>query len=465
MRREPNGFISLINKLDAIEDGGCARHTRVIISQELGNDTNHIQWNKGVRVKARKWFAAAALIAVTAAGLVGCSSGTSSGSAKTLSFTEDKGWNYKPLSTAANKDIGVSLKTSTYSNENQFQAFIKQSLRTPKAPDIFTWHTGSQLQQLVQQGLVADTSSIWKKAIANKWVTPAIEKMYTVNGKQYCVPLEVDYWGMYYNKAIFAKYKLTPPTTWNQMLKDAAVLKSNGVTPFYSQGGNPWAFVWYMLTMAGTDLNTYNALNAGKASYTDPQVKAAMNTWLGMLNKGYFSDPGSTTPTQTSFKDGQAAMQPFGTWYPGTLATVNFKPGSDWGLFPIPAVKTQDGKTPVAVETAPVCVTAKSSNKAAALKYAQWLMGPTAQSTWSKAQGILPYNPQAKAANSTLQAFGKQVTSSKYEAYLRYYEAAPAPVLTAALNNFTGFMENPGDPTKYLQTIQAASAQYWATNK
>jgi multiple sugar transport system substrate-binding protein len=416
-------------------------------------------------VKVRKWVAAAAVIVAATAGLVGCSSNSSSGSTGTLNFTEDKGWNYEPLSTQAKKDIGVALKTSTYSNENQFEAFIKQSLRTPKAPDIFTWHTGAQLTQLVQQGLVADTSAIWKKAVAEKWVSPSIEQMYTINGKQYCVPLEVDYWGMYYNKAIFSKYNLTPPTTWNQMLTVAATLKSHGVTPFYSQSGNPWAFVWYMLTMAGTNLNTYNQINDGKASYTSAQVKTAMNTWLGMLQKGYFSDPGSTTPSQTVFKDGQAAMQPFGTWYPGTLAKVGMKPGSDWGIFPIPAVKTQDGKTPVAVETAPVCVTAKSSQKALAMKYAQWLMSPSAQSTWSKAQGILPYNPQAKAANSTLQDFGKQVTSSKFETYLRYYEAAPAPVLTSALNNFTGFMTNPGDPTKYLESIQSASAQYWASNK
>ena len=159
-------------------------------------------------------------------------------------------------------------------------------------------------------------------------------------------------------------------------------------------------------------------------------------------------------------------MQPFGTWYPGTLAKVGMKPGSDWGIFPIPAIKPQDGKTPVAVETAPVCATANGPNKAAALKYSQWLMSPTAQSTWSKAQGILPYNPQAKAANSTLQDFGQQVTDpSKYTTYLRYYEAAPAPVLTAALNNFTGFMTNPGDPTKYLQSIQSASSQYWSSKK
>jgi multiple sugar transport system substrate-binding protein len=55
--------------------------------------------------------------------------------------------------------------------------------------------------------------------------------------------------------------------------------------------------------------------------------------------------------------------------------------------------------------------------------------------------------------------------STKYEPYLRYYEAAPASVLTAALNNFTGFMESPGDPTQYLQSIQSTSKQYWASAK
>jgi multiple sugar transport system substrate-binding protein len=417
-------------------------------------------------VKARKWLAAAAVALAATAGLVGCSSKASAGSSTTLNFTEDKGWEYKPLSTASQKDIKLSLKTSTYSNEDQFQAFVKQSLRTPKAPDLFTWHTGSQLQALVKQGLVADTSSIWKTAVSKGWVSKSIEDMYTVDGKQYCVPLEVDYWGMYYNKKIFAQYDLQPPTTWTEMLSDAATLKSHGVTPFYSQDGDPWAFVWYMLTMAGTNLDEYNKLNAGQASYTDPDVQSAMNIWLDMLQKGYFSDPGSKTPTQTVFKDGGAAMQPFGTWYPGTLSKVSFQPGTDWGLFPIPAVKTQDGKTPVAVETAPVCVTAKSSNKDAALTYSKWLMSPDAQSTWSKAQGILPYNPDATAANSTLQDFGKQVTDpSKYVTYLRYYEAAPQPVLTAALNNFTGFMTSPGDPTKYLKSIQSTSSQYWASTK
>lgn len=419
-------------------------------------------------MKVRKWLAVVAVTIAATAGIVGCSSNTSSSgkSTGTLTFAEDKGWNYKPLSAEADKDIKVSLKTTSYSNsQNAFQALIKQSLRTPKAPDIFTWHTGPQLEALVQQGLVADTSSIWKKALANNWVTPAIEKMYTVKGKQYCVPLEVDYWGMYYNKAVFAKYNLTPPTTWAELMTVAATLKSNGITPFYSQGGNPWAFIWYMLTMSGSDLNKYNAVNAGKASYTDPQVKAAMNIWLDLIKKGYFSDPGSKTPPPTAFKDNSSAMQAFGTWYPGSLLQVELKLGSDYGIFPIPAINIQDGKTPVAVETAPVCVTQNSSNIKAGLAYSQWLMSPTAQSAWSKSQGILPYNPKASAPNASLQAFGKQVTSSQYEAYLRYYEAAPAQVLTSALNNFTGFMVNPGDPTKYLQTIQTASAAYWASNK
>lgn len=422
-------------------------------------------------MKARKWIAAATVVIAASISLVGCSSSGStdtSATTGTLNFVNDKsGWDFKGFSKTSQKEIGISLNSSAYADQNAYQAFIKQSLRTPKAPGMFTWHTGSQLEQLVQQGLVADTSSIWKQAVADNWISPSIQDMYTYKGKQYCTPFEVDSWVMYYDKKMFAQYNLQPPTTWAQMMNDAAVLKSHGVTPFYSQGGNPWAFVWFMLIMAGTDLQTYNDLNSGKASYTDPKVVDAMNTWLDMLKKGYFTDPGSKTPAETMMKDGKLAMMPFGTWYPSALEKVGLQPGTDWGVFTIPTVNADaaGGKTPVAVETAVACATQSSAQKAMALKYMQWWMSPDAQTAWSKQQQNLPSNPKAEASNDTFRALGKQLAEPQYTTYLRYYEAAPLPILTAALNNFTGFMTNPGDPMKYLESIQSTAKQYWASNK
>jgi multiple sugar transport system substrate-binding protein len=413
------------------------------------------------------------VVAVIGTVLAGCSSsgtpassGTSAATTGTLNFVNDKSWDFTALSTLSKKDIGISLDPKRYAGQDAFGAFVKQSLRTSKAPGMFTWHTGDQLKQLVDQGLVADTSDIWKKAIANGEVDPSVKDLYTVNGKQYCTPISVDDWVMYYDKQTFTSYNLAPPKTWGDMMKDAAVLKDHGIAPFWISGGKPWAFVWFQILLAGTDLQLFKDLSTGKASYTDPRVVSVMNQWLDMEKKGYFSDPGSKTAPETLMKDGKIAMIPDGTWFAGSLEKVGLKSGTNWGVFTIPTITSQGGKDPVAMETAPACVTQNSSQRDLGLKYSQWWMGAQAQTAWSQQMGNVPFNPKAQASTQTFRDLGKELSdTSKYEFYLRYFEATPTPILTAALDEFTGFMTNPGDPTKYLDGIQSVAKTYWASNK
>lgn len=421
----------------------------------------------------RLWAAVAVLLASSLAA-AGCSSGSStpstsaSGSASnptgTLTFVADKTWDFKAYSKVSQADIGISLNPTIYADQNAFVAFVKQSFRTNKAPGLFTWHTGGQLEELVNQNLVSDTTGIWDAAVAAGDVAPSVRDLYTVNGKQYCTPISVDDWVMYYDKKTFAQYGIKPPTTWAEMLAAADTLKANGIAPFWSRSGNPWAFVWFQILLAGTDLQLYKDLSTGKASYTDPRVVAVMNTWLDMQQKGYFSDPGSKTEPEELMKNKKLGMLPFGTWYASTMETAGLKSGTDWGVFAIPAVNPQSPTTPVAIETAPACVTEKSTQKDLGLAYSKWWMSADAQTAWSKQEGNLPFNPKAKASTQTFQDIGQQLADTKkYETYLRYYEATPTPVLTVALDEFSGFMTNPGDPMKYLQAIQDKSASYWAS--
>ena len=422
-------------------------------------------------MKHRRLVALTAAVVAAVSVATGCSSpdskpatGSSAGGKPTgtLNFVNDKSWDFKSFSKVSQADIGISLNPTTYADQNAFVAFVKQSFRTNKVPGLFTWHTGGQLEELVKQNLVSETTGIWDQAVAAGDVAPSVRDLYTINGKQYCTPISVDDWVMYYDKKTFAQYNLKPPTTWAEMIQVADTLKAHDVAPFWSSGGVPWAFVWFQILLAGTDLQLYQDLSTGKASYTDPRVVAVMNTWLDMQKKGYFSDPGSKTAPEVQMKDKKLAMIPFGTWYASTLETAGLKNGTDWGVFTIPAVNAGAAKTPVAIETAPACVADKSQQKDLGLAYSQWWMTSQAQTAWSKQQGNLPFNPKAKASTPTFQAVGEQLSdTAKYDFYLRYYEATPTPVLTVALDQFTGFMTNPGDPTKYLEAIQKESESYW----
>jgi len=401
--------------------------------------------------------------------LAACSSGgaSSSQTTGTLKFVTDKGaWKpqFQSLNSVSQKDIKVSLNTTGYSDENQYQAFVKQSFRTKQSPGLFTWSTGDSLKQLVDQKLVADTSAIWKQEIANGNVSKDLEKYYTFGGKQYCVPMNIAYWVMYYNKKIFDKYDIKTPTTWAELMSDAAKLKKNGVTPFY-QTTTLFTFPWFETLVAGTDPALYQGLSTGKVKYTDPRIVAIMNVWLDQEKKGWFNNAGTTTDPAQMLKQGDMAMINFGTFFGASLEGVGMKPGSDYGYFVIPAVNSSLTKTPVPVETGPMCVASSSKQKDLGLAYSKWWMESNAQSAWGAARGDVPFNPKATVKDASLKTLGTTVASGKYELVPRYFEAAPTPILNVALEEFGAFAANPGDPKPFLSKIQTAADTYWASKK
>lgn len=412
----------------------------------------------------------AALGSVLAAGalLVSCSGG-GGGSAEgevegTLDFYTNKGaWepDFEALNPLSEEEIGVDLDIASYSDQPQYEAFIRQSFRTDESPGLFTWATGPQLKELVDEGLIAETTDIWNEAIEEGWVSEDLKEYYTYDDKQYCVPLNIAYWVMYYNIPIFEENGIEVPTTWDELMDAAATLSENGVTPFYTTS-TLFTFVWFETLVAGTDPELYKGLETGEVSYTDPRIVEIMNMWLEQEEAGWFTDPGSTTDPAAMLNNGEMAMINFGTFFSGSLKGVGMEPGVDYGTFIIPAVDAGLEKTPVPVETGPLCTAENSPQRERGLEYARWWMGPEAQGAWNSARGDVPFNPQAEVSDEGLAQLGEEIAGGDYELVTRYFEAAPPPVLTVALEQLGAFIANPGDPLPYLQTIQDAADAYWA---
>lgn len=408
--------------------------------------------------------------AIVAAGvlLVSCSGGGGGSSSDevegTLDFYLDKGaWepDFESLNPLSEEQAGIDLDMSAYSDSAQYQAFIKQSFRTQESPGLFTWATGPQLAELVDDGLIAETTDIWDEAISNGWVSEDLKQYYTYDDKQYCVPLNIAYWVMYYNVDLFEQNGIDVPTTWDELMDDAATLKDAGVTPFY-QTSTLFTFVWFETLVAGTDPELYKGLETGEVSYTDPRIVDIMNEWLEQEEAGWFTDPGSTTDPAAMLNNGEMAMINFGTFFSGSLKGVGMEPGTDYGTFIIPAVDPSLEKTPVPVETGPLCTAENSPQKERGLAYAKWWMSPDAQSAWGEARGDVPFNPQATVSDQGLADLGTEIAGEDYQLVTRYFEAAPPPVLTVALEQLGAFIANPGDPEPYLQNIQNAADEYWA---
>jgi multiple sugar transport system substrate-binding protein len=409
---------------------------------------------------------AGATAASLALGLAACSSGDDGGDEPggdvTLGFYTDKAA-WEPSFDAMNEasgEQGSTLDFTGYSDATAYDSFIKQSFRTTKVPDLFTWHTGSQLADLVDQGLVAETTDLWTQAEADGLVPEGLKDNYTYDGAQYCVPLNVAYWAVYYNKAVFADHGIEVPTTFDEMMTAAQRLADEGVTPFH-QMNIIFEFVWFQALLAGNAPDVYQGLQTGEASYLDPEVVEVMDQWKSMIDDGYYNEPGVTTDPQTLLKNGDVAMAYFGTFLTGQLADVGATSGEDYGIFPMPSMNEASGDQMV-LETGPLCVGKGAANEQAALDYSAWWMSDEAQTAWSSSRGDVSFNPHVTVDDPALQGLLDEVTGGDFTIQQRYLEANPLPVYTLSTEIFGDFVTNAPDPAPGLQRLQDEAEKYWA---
>jgi multiple sugar transport system substrate-binding protein len=408
-------------------------------------------------------FAAIAALSLLLAACSGAATDSGATTGTLAFFTNKAAWepDFDELNAASQPGVGITLETTGYSDANQYDAFIKQSFRTAESPGLFTWQTGPTLAALVEDGLVAETTDIWSNAVAQGWVSEELRKRYTYDGNQYCVPMNIAYWVMYYNKKTFDEHGIAVPTTWAELDAAATTLKNAGVTPYY-QTSILFTFPWFQQLVMGTDPDLFEGLATGQVSYTDPRIVAVMQEWLQQQKQGWFSDAGSTVDPAVGFKEGQYAMMIFGSFYNGSLDGAGLQQGVDYDFFVIPAKNPDLDVAPVATESNPLCVAEGSAQRSLGMAYSEWWMSPEAQTAWSAARGDVPFNPKTQVANPRLAELGQEVTSPGHRQVERYYEATPTPILTVALEQFGAFNANPSDPLPFLVAIQAEADKYWA---
>jgi multiple sugar transport system substrate-binding protein len=403
----------------------------------------------------------AVLVAATSV-LAACSA---SSDPNILQFNNDKppfAAGYKAMSDDLSRQTGLSLKLNTYPDPAAYATAIRTGGAAGVKPALFTWHTGGQLQELVAAQQVEPTTDIWKAATADGTLPASIEKYYTVDGQQYCVPHTLDYWGMYYNKDIFAKYKLKVPSTWDELMNIAATLKANGQTPFY-QVTSTLSFVWFQTLLGQSDPNAYTQLVNGEIPFTAPPVVRAMELWKSLIDKGYMSDPTVQTNQQNLLASEDVAMVPSGTWLNSGFASINF-PASRYGFFLIPNV-TSLPKQVTFFESSPLCASPGTSTTPKARQAMQWWISTPAQEVWAKTEQNISVNPKVASPVADFTTLNNAVKNSELEILERYYEAVPAQVLQESLNDFSAFEVDTSSYLEQLGKIQKVNESARARRK
>jgi multiple sugar transport system substrate-binding protein len=386
--------------------------------------------------------------------------------ARDVGFVHDKGfWSeaFQAVNDAAKAEADVTIVETPYATAEQYKAFIQASIASSELPDMFTWWTGATFDEIVATGKVADLSPIWDELIASGQFDAGGADLFKVDGKPYAIPLLVARWVMLYNKEKFAEAGISgEPQTWEELMDAADKLKAAGITPFNATVHEGWrGFIWFQELMLRTDPAALAGLHDGSVAYDSEPVRKAFEMWVGMYEKGYFTDPRSNEEIE-DFARGNAGMYLKGEWVVGSLLASGMS-ADNLGAFIVPNVNA-DLPSSVIVEGGPIMVSAATFEDPDVQKAVKFWAGNVGADAWAKASGNYTGNLKAAAPNEIISKISADMSAAGTAGVLRWWEATPADLQGEFVAELNRFMLDPTMATaeNVMSRMQAINADYWA---
>jgi len=219
-------------------------------------------------------------------------------------------------------------------------------------------------------------------------------KVYEVNTGRYA------FTGVFYNKDLFAKYKVKVPTTWKELVAACDTFKKNGVSAMTCGGKDGWpvlvAGYGILLSMYPDQAAFVKGLWTGTVKWNDAR---SLEMWKRMqILARDMIEPGATAVSFDGapgrFASGAAAMLPAGSWDAPSIEAAN--PKLDFGYFPMPGSdKAADNKFLGGKYDVGWVVNAHTANKDAALKWLDLFSQPANYQEYVNGTGIMPTQPTA----------------------------------------------------------------------
>lgn len=439
-------------------------------------------------MKLSKLAAAGAVAALAGASLIGCSSSGSGSAAGSGSGSSDAGvtltyWatNQGPslqadktiLTPELNKftketGIKINLQVIPWTTDS---TKILAATASGKGPDVLNlgntnaWtfgNTGGLLQwSSAQLNEVGGTSRFIPTVLAAAGTGP-----YT------SLPLYSQAYGLFYNKEMFSKAGLTPPTTWQELVSDAKKL-TNPATQTYGlalQGASVAESMHFEYIFARQNGGSpFDAQN--QPTFTTAANVDGIQQYLDLMSDGLVnpSDAQQTGGTQqtSEFAHNKAGMIMVQNGTISSLASLGMKP-SQYGVVPIPAPSPlpSGGKNLASfVAGTNIAVFKNTPHVDAAIKFVKFMTSSAEQQILDKKYQLLPVlsgAPDTFLSDQTMAHTFSDILNTKAEPLpvgsniTAYEQAVGAQMVTLMGKAATGTKISASDIQSALQAAQAA---------
>lgn len=271
---------------------------------------------------------------------------------------------------------------------NEYRKSLPESMKNGTGPDIFANSPGGDFAGVVEMGGYMDLTGI--KLLGQ--INAELLKPGQYKDKQYAVPYQLVYNIPVYNKEIFAKNNLQPPTDWNGFLSVCETLKNSGVIPLifdseigYSQFMNP------MLMNNMPEADTLQKVQKGEAKLTDAWFVTTLSQFKELKDRGFMEPDIEGTKKAGAaalFSQEKGAMLAQGSYQMVPIKQQN--PSIKQGLL-APITVSQEQKKYDGIHTATFLIglNAKSQYVAAAQAFMEYLFSPEVAALYANTTGQL----------------------------------------------------------------------------
>ncbi|MGI3781987.1 MAG: extracellular solute-binding protein [Janthinobacterium lividum] len=247
----------------------------------------------------------------------------------------------------ANPDAGI--KYTEFQND-AYKTKIKTAIGAGQGPTIIWGWGGGGLRDYVKNDQVEDLTSFFSENAAVKdRLFPSAFEAATVDGKIYAMPSEtVTPIVFYWNKKVFDKVGVQPPTSWDDIMALVPKFNAAGIAPFSLGGQSRWTnMMWLEFLLdriAGPDVFK-NAFSGKAGAWSDPAVLDMLTKIQDLVKangfiKGFSSITADSNADLALLYTGKAAMMVHGAWTYGTMKANggDFVSGGNLGYMNFPPV-------------------------------------------------------------------------------------------------------------------------------
>lgn len=306
-------------------------------------------------------------------------------------------------------NIKVTLNVTPWA---QYWTKLQTQAESNSLPDVF-WMNGPNVTLYASNGMLEPLDSMIEgKQIDTANYPESLNKLYTVDGKQYGVPKDFDTIGLFYNKAIFKEAGVELPTaewTWDDFRTAAKTIsdkmKSKGIYGVSTGLAGGQEGFYNTILQAGGEIISEDKKSSG---YDTPEAAEGLQFWADLIADG--SSPTlqqlSDTEGQVWFSSGKSAMIWTGTWSVSLFKDSEF--ASDFDVTDLP----QGKKRATVIHGLANVVSANSANKEAAQALAAYMGSEEAQVTQATMGAANP------AFIGTNEAFVKSVPEWNLQSFI-----------------------------------------------